>query len=79
VELRHYSQSVVATSLWAVALDHNLVNNEFWDNLEQTDAIVEAWEKLVLVMFGNGAIAKIESFGSYILLRQKRIFEAYGT
>ena len=79
VELRQYSQSVVATSLWAVALDLKLDNNELWDNLEQKDAIIEALEQLVLVMFGNGAIAKIESFGSYILLRQKRIFEAYGT
>ena len=75
VELRHYSQSVVATSLFAFALELKI---ELWDNLEQTDAIIEAWEQLVLVMFGNGAIAKIESFGSYIFLRQKRIYEAYG-
>ena len=78
VELRHYSQSVVATSLWAVAFDLKLDGNELWDNLEQKDAIIEAWKQLVLEMFGDGSMKKIENFGSYILLRQKRIYEAYG-
>ena len=78
VELRHYSQSVVATSLWAVALDLKLDKNELWDNLEQKDAIIEAWEQLVWVMFGEGVMRKINRFGSFILLRQKRIYEVYG-
>ena len=84
VELRQYSQSVVATSIWAVAFDLKLDKesafdlNELWDNLEQKDAIIEAWEQLVLVMFGDGAMKKIASFGSFILLRQKRIYKAYG-
>lgn len=63
MELHYYSQTVVATSLWAVALDHMLDENALWDNLRQNDAIIEAWEKLVLIMFGNGAIVQIEKFG----------------
>ena len=78
VELRRFSQSAVAISLWAVALDVKLDENGPMDNQEAIGAIIEIWERLVLEMLGQGAMAKIEKFGWYLLLRQKCIFEVYG-
>ena len=78
VELRRYSQSSVAFGLWAVALDILLDDCRPWDNLERSDAIIEVWEQLVLEMFGEGAMAKIERFGWFLFWRQKCIFQAYG-
>ena len=46
--------------------------------MERNNAIIGVWENLVLEMFGDGSMVKIESFGWYLMKRQKRIFEAYG-
>ena len=45
--------------------------------MERNNAIIEVWEHLVLEMLGNGSIVRIESFGWYLLKRQKCIFEAF--
>jgi len=76
VELRCYSQTAVAAGLWAVALDIFLDFSS--GDMERNNAIIEVWENLVLEMFGDGSMAKIESFGWYLMKRQKCIYETYG-
>lgn len=44
---------------------------------QQLRGLCQVWERIVVEVFGDQALSNVDHFGRFVVLRQKRIYEAF--
>ena len=84
-ELHQYGQLLLVCGLFSSSLElhfqgilaqrrQGILNSTM--TTTQLRGVCHVWDRILITLFGEGAVSKIDNFGHYILIRQRRLLES---